>query len=54
MFVDAPDKIFVQNPKNYKEDGDRGGHGIMKILPDGRLEPKKAFYTLKELYSIWK
>jgi hypothetical protein len=54
VFVDAPDKIFVQNPKNYKEDGDRGGYGIMKILPDGRLEPKKAFYTLKELYSTWK
>jgi hypothetical protein len=51
IFVDVPEKIHVENPKNYKEDGDRGGYGIMKIMPDGHLEPKKAFYTLKELYS---
>ena len=51
IFVDVPEKIHVPNAKNYKEDKDRGGYGIMKILPDGKLQPKKAFYTLKELYS---
>jgi len=51
IFVDVPEKIHVENPQNYKEDGDRGGYGIMKIMPDGHLEPKKAFYSLKKLYS---
>jgi hypothetical protein len=51
VFVDVPEKIHVENPRNYKEDLDRSSYGIMKILPDGKLEPKKAFYTLKELYA---
>jgi hypothetical protein len=51
IFTDVPEKIHVPNPKYYKEDYDMSGYGIMKIMPDGHLEPKKAFYTLKELYS---
>ena len=51
VFVDVPEKIYVENPSYYKEDGDRGGYGIMKILPDGTLQPKKSFYMLKGLYS---
>jgi hypothetical protein len=51
VFVDVPEKIHTPKPRHYKEDGDRGGYGIMKILPDGQLKPKQAFYTLKNLYS---
>ncbi|MEM5829503.1 MAG: hypothetical protein QW040_01650 [Candidatus Aenigmatarchaeota archaeon] len=51
IFLDVPEKVHVENPKYYKEDGDRGGYGIMKIYPDGRLEPKKSFYVLKNLYK---
>ena len=44
-------RIHIKNPKNYKEDNDRGGYGIMKVLPNGCIKPKKAFYTLKKCYS---
>ena len=50
-FLDVPEKVHVENPSYYKEDLDMGGAGIMKLLPNNTLQPKKAFFKLKELYS---
>jgi hypothetical protein len=32
VFLDVPEKVHVENPKNYKEDLDRSGYGIMRML----------------------
>ena len=49
-FVDGT-RIHVKKPKSYKEDDDTGGYGIMKVLPDGTVKPKKAFHALRKCYS---
>lgn len=27
------------------------GFGVCKVMPDGRLEPKRAFHTMAELFA---
>lgn len=37
--------------KNPKKDLDRASFGIMKIYSNGRIEPKKAFFTISKIYG---
>ncbi|MEU4689778.1 hypothetical protein [Actinoplanes sp. NPDC023714] len=32
-------------------DLDMAGYGVCKVMPDGRLEPKRAFHAMAELYA---
>lgn len=42
-------KTYSDNPK---KDLDLSSYGIVKVMPDGKVVPKKAFSIVKKLYSL--
>lgn len=42
-------KIYSDDPR---KDLDLSSYGIVKVMPDGKIVPKKALYVIKKLYSI--